>query len=144
MEEPIDTFTRAYYVDLIETRYFGSVVRENFDDVLACFTLQARIRIYHGDNPIREFHRQPQAGQTPFIGFYGHLWENYHPRFEQFRHIIDEERACAASLFVPVLTPRADSGAAPVRLSNCNLFWFDKGRIADMIIYYANPDAASV
>ena len=134
--------TRAQYVDFVERSYFRNVGREDFTAVTACFTNDACITIFHGDNPVRRFYRKPQQDQQPLITFYGHLWENYHVVFENFRHIVDAENECCASTFHPLLTPKPTSShltAGKLTLNNCNFFWFRDGRIADMIIYYANP-----
>jgi hypothetical protein len=134
--------TRKDYLELVETRYFASVMREDFPALLDCFSSDGHITIYHGDNPVQDFYRAPQPGKNDFSVFYGHLWTNYHVHFAQFRHVIDAEQNCASSIFLPTLTPKTASNsndAKKLHLNNCNFFWFENGLIAEMIIYYANP-----
>ncbi|MSO98073.1 MAG: nuclear transport factor 2 family protein [Rhodospirillaceae bacterium] len=135
-------FNRDYYLKLIETDYFGSVMAAKMDAVLACFTPAAEVNIYHGDNPIRRFFAKPGKDQESFTVFWGHLFENYHAHFGNFHHVIDTEHDCAASTFLPTLTPKPGSAylaAGILTLNNCNFFRFKDGKIDHMIIYYANP-----
>ena len=54
-------FDDAYYADLVERRYFGNVAAGEIDAAVDCFTLDARVTIFHGDNPVRRFARPESA-----------------------------------------------------------------------------------
>lgn len=133
---------RAHYLKLVEQDYFGGVMAEHPEAVVSCFTADAEITIYHGDNPVQRFYAAPAAGQAHMRDFWAHLWVNYHVHFGQFRHVIDAEAECCASTFVATLTPKPRSAylaTGTLTLNNCNFFWCRGGKIDRMIIYYANP-----
>ena len=134
---------RLWYVEFIEQRYFGTVAKSELEEIMNCFTDDARVIIRHGDNPERRFAINPQPTESELLSFYKHLCGNYDSWFGDYHHYIDLEKASAASRFVVQLTPKPKgiyADAAPQELSNCNFFEFRAGRISDMIIYYANPD----
>ncbi|MFO1425482.1 MAG: hotdog fold thioesterase [Steroidobacteraceae bacterium] len=113
-------------------------------DVVACFTEDAEVLIRHGDNPTRRFAARAAPGVPHISEFWRHLNANFDARFEHFSHVIDIEQQCSAATFVVTLAPKP---ASPYRergtltLQNCNFFWLRDGRIARMIVYYANPDS---
>jgi len=136
------SFGRDYYIDLVERRYFGAVMAEDLTAVEGCFTPDAEIVIYHGDNPVRRFYGRPAPGQQPLRAFWAHLCGNYAAHFGQFRHVVDPAHGCCAATFVVTLTPKPHSpylATGPLTLNNCNFFWCADGLIVRMIIYYANP-----
>jgi len=133
------------FVDTVETRYFGNVSRGAIAAVLACFTADARVVIYHGDRPPRRFRRDGH-GEEDLAAFYRHLWENYRPGFDRFRHYVDVPAGRCASTFRVTLEPRAGSPYADhgvQQLDNCNFFDFRGELLERMIIYYANPRAGA-
>ncbi len=133
------------YIDLVENRYFGNVCRGDFDAILDCFTEDCRVLIYHGDKQPRHFSRDGSHGE-PLRNFYEHLFGNFHPAFDDFRHYIDVPAKRCASTFLVTLEPRSGSAYAPhgtQQLNNCNFFDIRDDRVENMIIYYANPRAAS-
>ncbi len=135
--------TRAACIDLVENRYFGNVSRERLEDVLDCFTEEAQIVIRHGDLPTRVMTARPGPGETHISEFWKHLNANYSARFEDFEHFIDLEASRCAATFRVTLAPKPESAYAErgtLTLYNCNFFWLERGRIARMIVYYANPD----
>ena len=134
--------SRDDYVKLVETDYFGSVMKQDFAAVVACFTDDATVTIYHGDAAPRIFKGAPKAGETPLPAFFEHLLANYDPMFDEFVHYVDAAAERGAVTFAVRLTPKPasayrDHGVQHLR--NCNFFEFRDGRIHDMIIYYANP-----
>jgi ketosteroid isomerase-like protein len=132
---------RKTHLDLVE-KYFASVMREDFAAVRACFGPDAYVTILHGDNPRRKFSYRETEGESSVAFFYGHLWTNYHVKFYDFTFVIDAASNRGACYFQVTLTPKAGSDYAAtgaLRLNNCNFFRFEDGKIADMIIYYANP-----
>ena len=135
--------SRADYVRLIRKKYFASVERQDYAAVVDCFTPDARVTIYHGDNPVQRFFKRPKKGQISFRVFYGHLLGNYDVSFTKFHFVIDTGEGTAAATFVPKLKPKKSSSyrqTGNLQLANCNFFWYRGDKIADMIIYYANPD----
>ena len=138
--------SHEYYVKLVEEDYFGSVTRQDKDAILDCFTEDARVTIYHGDNEPRRFGDKSSAGESPLGIFFDHLLANYDPRFENFIHYVDPENDRCATHFRVHLTPKADSPYSAfgvLVLQNCNFFRCRDGKIDDMILYYANPSAAN-
>jgi hypothetical protein len=136
------TLTRAAIIQLVEHEYFGSVSRRDIPSVLACFTRDAAVRIYHGDNPTRNFFMTTRRGQTPLAMFYQHLTENFQARFLDFEHFIDLPARRSAATFAVRLRPYRSSPYHPsgsLTLNNCNFFEYRRGRIQRMTIYYANP-----
>lgn len=134
--------SRADYVRRMEVDYFGGVMGEDRASVWGCFTDSAKVTIYHGDNPVNVFFKNPTADQQSFDVFYGHLWTNYKVHFSGYHFVVDLEQATAAATFIPTLDPKAGSGyteTGQLQLNNCNFFRFHGNDIADMIIYYANP-----
>jgi hypothetical protein len=134
---------RNAYVEFIEERYFGSVANTDFDQILQCFTEDARVIIRHGDLPERLFSMNPAAAESDLHGFYQHLCDNYDCWFGDYHHYIDLEQNTAASRFSVRLEPKSDSvyaGAPTQELHNCNFFEFRDDRISEMIIYYSNPE----
>jgi hypothetical protein len=122
--------------------YFDAVMAEDEAGVRAKFTPNARITIFHGDNPRRKFHLEDRDGPNSIKHFYGHLWTNYRVKFYDFTYVIDASAGQGACYFQVTLTPKPASAYAatgPLQLNNCNFFRFDRSIIADMIIYYANP-----
>ncbi len=137
------TLDRAALIDLVEDRYFGNVTREDVDAVSACFTDDAEIVIRHGDAPTRVMKATPAPGETDMRDFWRHLNANYDARFDGFEHFIDVEAQRCAATFTVTLAPKAGSAYAArgtLTLLNCNFFWLENGRIARMMVYYANPD----
>ena len=137
--------TRDDYVDLVERRYFGNVVLADIPAVVACFTDDASVTIYHGDAAPRLFKAQPGAGETPLPRFFEHLLANYEPGFTEFVHYVDVPNERCAAMFLVTLTPKPDSAyrdAGVQRLRNCNFFRCRDGLIHEMTIYYSNPGAA--
>lgn len=134
--------TRADYVKLIEKKYFASVMKHSYEAVIANFTEDARVTIFHGDNPVQVFFKNPKRGQQSFNVFYGHLFDNYIVDFGKFNTVVDVAKMTAAATFSPRLKPKKGSpykSTGNLSLNNCNFFWFRGDKIADMIIYYANP-----
>ena len=139
--------THEYYVKLVEEDYFGNVARQDKAGILACFTEDARVTIYHGDNEPRRFSGQTDPDAEPLHTFFDHLLANYDPYFEDFTHFIDAENYRCAAYFKVRLTPKESSPYAPsgtLNLRNCNFFLCRDGKFHDMTIYYANPDAANM
>ncbi len=135
--------THAYYVRLVEEEYFGSVTRQDKAAILACFTEDARVTIYHGDNAPRLFGSDP--GASPLARFFDHLLANFDPAFSEFVHFTDPTHDRCAVYFKVRLTPKTDSAykeAGVLNLRNCNFFVCRDGKINDMTLYYANPGAA--
>ncbi len=91
--------TRDDYVDLVERRYFGNVVQADVPAVVACFTDDASVTIYHGDAAPRLFKARPTAGETPLPRFFEHLLANYEPRFTEFVHYVDVAGERCAAMF---------------------------------------------
>ena len=77
--------TRDDYVDLVERRYFGNVTHGDIPAVVACFTGDALVTIYHGDAAPRLFKAQAGAGETPLPRFFEHLLANYDPAIHRIR-----------------------------------------------------------
>jgi hypothetical protein len=132
--------TRADLIDVIESRYFGAVMRADLPAIRACFTPHATIIIRHGDNPVRHF-----AARSDLMDFYTHICGNYDCWFGAFEHTIDLAALRAASRFRVRLTPKPTglyAAAAVQNLENCNFFDLTPDqRIHHMVIYYANPTA---
>ena len=85
-------------MDLVERRYFGNVTHGDIPAVVACFTDDALVTIYHGDAAPRLFKAQPGAGETPLPRFFEHLLANYDPQFTEFVHYVDTGRALRRDL----------------------------------------------
>ena len=137
--------TRDDYVDLVERRYFGNVAQADIPAVVACFTGDATVTIYHGDAAPRLFKAQAGAGETPLPRFFEHLLANYDPQFTEFVHYVDTAGERCAATFLVTLTPKPDSAyrdAGVQRLRNCNFFRCRDGLIHEMTIYYSNPGTA--
>lgn len=136
---------RSDYIRLVEETYFGNVSRADIPAVLACFTPDANVVIYHGDRDPRRY-RAAAAGEGEHLStWYAHLTGNFEPRFTEFHHYVDVEAQRCAATFLVTLTPRPGSPLAVhgiQRLRNCNFFDCRDGRIAAMTVYYANPAAA--
>ncbi|MCS6948161.1 MAG: nuclear transport factor 2 family protein [Steroidobacteraceae bacterium] len=135
---------RTDYIDLVEKRYFGRVSAGDVDGACACFTGDAEILILHGDHPPRRFYAQPPAGEQHLTAFWRHLCDHFTARFDRFEHVVDTEAARCACTFTVTLTPKPDSPyveRGTLTLRNCNFFWLCDGKIARMVIYYANPDS---
>ena len=137
--------TRDDDVDLVEQRYFGNVAQADIPAVVACFTDNAQVRIYHGDAAPRLFKAEPAAGETPLPRFFEHLLANYYPQFTEFVHYVDVANERCAATFLVTLTPKPDSAyrdAGVQHLRNCNFFRCRYGLIHEMTIYYSNPGTA--
>ena len=133
---PLD---HADYPKLVEEAYFGAVMACDLEAILACFTDDAEVIIYHGDNPVREFRKTPGKGETDLREFYAHLCGNYHPHFEGFLHVVDTQQGRAASKFTVTLTPRDDglyAGEEALTLNNSNFFLYrdDKNFLDDDLL----------
>ena len=132
------------YVKLVEEDYFGSVSRQDIPAVIACFTDDARVTIYHGDAEPRRFAGRPAEGESPLREFFDHLLSNYDAAFTNFSHYVDVAHERCAAHFDVTLTPKPNSDyieAGTRHLKNCNFFKCRDGRICDMIIYYSHPGA---
>ena len=138
--------TRDDYVDLVEERYFGNVSREDIPAVVACFSDDATVTIYHGDAAPRLFAAAPGAAETPLPRFFEHLLANYEARFTEFVHFVDPACERCAATFLVTLAPKPGSpyrAAGVQRLRNCNFFRCRDGLIHEMTIYYSNPGTAA-
>lgn len=94
------------YVRLVEEEYFGSVVRQDKPAILACFSEDATVTIYHGDNTPRRFGAKAEPGVSQLSTFFDHLLGNYDPEFLEFTHFIDAAHDCCATHFKVRLTPK--------------------------------------
>ena len=136
------TLDRDYYVQLVEEGYFGNVMKEDIAGAVACFTDDAEVIIYHGDNEVRRFYGSPTGDQLPLDAFYDHLLGNYDAHFEGFEHTIDLDTQRCAANFTVTLTPKPGSAyedTGTLTLNNSNFFRCRDGKIYWMVIYYANP-----
>ena len=134
---------RDELAELAEQRYFGAVARGDLAAVLDCFTDDAEIIIRHGDQPTRTMRANPSPGVPHISEFWLHLNGNFDASFTDFEHFVDEPAQRCAATFNVTLRPKAGSPYVPrgtLTLYNCNFFWVRDGRIAKMIVYYANPD----
>ena len=135
---------REDVIKFVENEYFGSVVRNDIDAVLACFHANAKILIRHGDNPVRKFWLEPGAGESELREFYMHLCGTFSTWFGDFNHFIDLEENQSACYFTVRLTPFSGELLESVgeqELKNCNFFRFRDNKIEHMIIYYSNTAA---
>lgn len=135
--------TRDELITLAEQGYFGAVARSDLRAVLECFTDDAEVIIRHGDLPTRVMHAQPLTGGAHISEFWRHLNGNFEASFTNFEHFADEHAQRCACTFDVTLRPKPASPYAShgtLQLHNCNFFWVRDGRIAKMIVYYANPD----
>lgn len=133
-------------IKLVEEAYFGNVMKGDIDAILACFTEDSRVRIRHGDAEERRFTLGTEGGGLSAREFYGHLISNFSCHFANFKHFIDLDEERSAATFVVTLKPKPDSAyfsEGTQTLHNCNFFEYQDGRIADMIIYYSNPEAGA-
>jgi hypothetical protein len=138
----VSSFDREYYINLIEESYFGNVSKEDITGACDCFTDDSKVVIYHGDNPVRLFYKEPKGNQQPLEVFYDHLLGNYNAKFQDFVHTIDLSDEKCASNFLVTLSPKPNSeylSTGVLTLNNSNFFRLDNGKINYMIIYYANP-----
>ncbi len=137
--------TREDYIRLVEEDYFGYVVRPDLAKILACFTDDATITIYHGDDPAAVFRAAPGAGEAPLRAYFDFVFETYTvDGYSNFRHFVDPAADAIASMFDVTLTPKpgsepARAGHGTETLHNCNFFQCSRGRFRDVVIYYANP-----
>ncbi|MBU6377457.1 MAG: nuclear transport factor 2 family protein [Gammaproteobacteria bacterium] len=135
--------SRTELADLAEHSYFGAVTRGDLAAILDCFTEDAEIVIRHGDQPTRVLRARAEPGVPHISEFWKHLNANFEAAFTGFEHFIDEPAQRCAATFDVTLRPRPQSPylqRGTLRLKNCNFFWIRDGRIARMIVYYANPD----
>lgn len=135
--------TRTELIELCERRFFGNLVREKVDAVVACCTPDARVTVRHGDNPERHFYGRPAAGQEHLSVFWNHVNANFHAGFTDFEHYVDVEQQRVASTFIVTLAPKPHSpyvSRGTLTLRNCNFFKIEDGRIASIVVYYSNPD----
>ncbi len=138
--------TRDECIKLVEDAYFGNVMKGDIDAILACFTEDARVRIRHGDAEERRFAFESSGEGLSAREFYGHLCSNFSCRFGGFKHFIDLDENRSAATFIVTLKPKSDSEyftEGTQTLHNCNFFEYRDGKIADMIIYYSNPQAGA-
>jgi hypothetical protein len=139
------SMTRDDYIRLVEDDYFGHVLRPDLDRILACFTDDAVITIFHGDDPAAVFRAQPASGEAPLRGYFDYVFETYTvDGYRNFRHFVDLAEGSIASMFDVTLTPKpgaepAQAGVGTQTLHNCNFFQCVDGRFKDVVIYYANP-----
>jgi hypothetical protein len=135
-------FSREYYVDLVERKYFGNVEAQDIKAACSCFTNDAKVIIYHGDNEVRRYYGTPGKGEAGLEVFYDHLLGNYDAEFNDFEHTVDLDSERCASNFVVTLTPKIGSDyeeSGILTLNNSNFFRCKEGKIFYMVIYYANP-----
>ena len=139
---------RNDYIRLVEEDYFGHVVRPNVKRILACFTDDAVITIFHGDDPATVFRAFPGPNDAPLRGYFDYVFETYTvDGYSNFRHFVDVDAQLIASMFEVTLTPKpgsalAQEGVGTQTLLNCNFFECTNGRFRDVVIYYANPATA--
>ena len=138
----MSAYDRDYYINLIEDSYFGNVSREDISSACDCFADNSQVVIYHGDNPVRTFYKNPDVSQQSLEVFYDHLLGNYDASFYDFVHTIDLDEKRCASNFLVTLSPKPNSeylNTGTLTLNNSNFFRLEDGKIFYMIIYYANP-----
>ncbi len=131
-------------VALVEDAYFGGVARGDLDGILALFTADARMRVYHGDGPADVFAASPGPGERPLAEYFAGVLANYTVSYADFEHTVDVAAGRHACTFSVTLAPRAcasRASAGPVTLANCNFFGLREGRIHSVTIYYVNPAA---
>lgn len=119
--------TPEAYVDFVENEYFANVDRKDLTAVLQCFhgnaafTIQSAFSSHEGrDTGIRRM----------FERLFGNYSQVLHKNFE---HVADVDNECCAVRF-NVENVSADNGVQS-RLSNCNFFYFDGGKIKRVYVY---------
>jgi SnoaL-like domain len=125
-------FPAAYYVDMVENKYFGKVDRKDMVAVLdtfnpdAVFTIQSAFTTHSGrDAGIRQM--------------FANLFENYKVIVHKdFAHVVDVERnACAAQFNVELIDPAGNL----TKLSNCNFFYLDEaGKFKRVFVYMSGEN----
>lgn len=136
---------RAQSISLVEDAYFGRVKTPDLDGLLALFTYDARMTVYHGDGAPDVFAANPNEtmGEAPLTAYFGYVFDNFNVDYEDFVHTVDYDAQRHACTFQVRLTPKPGSEAEAVGVqvySNCNFFEYRDGQIADIIVYYVNPN----
>lgn len=140
------SLNREQSIALVEHEYFGRVKTPDLEGLLALFTDDARMTVYHGDGAPDVFAAKPdaQAGEVPLTGYFGYVFGNFTVDYAGFNHTFDVEAQSHACTFQVILSPKPGSeaeSAGPQTYNNCNFFTYRDGKIADIIIYYVNPNA---
>ncbi len=120
--------------------YFGNVIKEDLEGVLACFTDDAEVTIYDGDNAVRRTYRAPTGDQPSMEAFYEAFFKTNITAVDDYVHTIDVEAERCATNFTLTLTPKADSGSGtgePRTFHNSNFFRCRNGKIYAMTVYFA-------
>lgn len=123
---------KDFYVNMVETKYFGNVDGRNLEAVLAnfredaVFTIQSAQSVHKGrDSEIRQM----------FI----ELFKNYEPKMihRDFRHVVDVENNCISSQFIVELIET--TSGAEIYLTNCNFFYLDEnGKFKEVYVYMSD------
>ncbi|MBT8445680.1 MAG: hypothetical protein KJO38_00950 [Gammaproteobacteria bacterium] len=131
--------SRDELIHMVEHTYFESVRRGDMATVLACFSEDAEIRVYRGDEPLQHFAARPSGDQQPLSAYFQYVFDHYEVSYSDFEHVVEPEAERIASTFVVHLRLRQEPGAAPQSLYNCNFFFLAGGRFRRVVIHYANP-----
>ena len=101
--------TRDDYVDLVERRYFGNVAQADIPAVVACFTDDALVTIYHGDAAPRLFKLNPAPARPRCPASSSICSPTTTRNSTEFVHYVDTGGERCAATFLVTLTPKPDS-----------------------------------
>ena len=130
---------RDALIHMVETTYFDSVRRGDMAAVLGCFSDDAEIRVYRGDEALQHFAAQPAEGQQPLSAYFQYVFDHYDVSYSDFEHVVEPDAARIASTFIVHLRLRQEPDGAPQSLYNCNFFFLAGERFRRVVIHYANP-----
>ena len=132
--------SRAQYIDLIESRYFGNMARSQPHLIMPLLTDDAVLTGFFGSNSPRRVSNDGAPGKESFVAFLSALQADFDLRYSDFFHIVDVELERSACTFRLEIVPRDGTSKIGLRtLRNCNFFQFQNGLIKAVTAYFASP-----
>ncbi|MFT9846265.1 nuclear transport factor 2 family protein [Aneurinibacillus sp. REN35] len=125
------TDTYAFYVDMVENKYFANVDARNLEGILECFNEDAVFTI-------QSAHSVHQGRDTEIRAMYVELFQNYQPKMvhKDFRHVVDVGNSrCSAQFNVELISTE---GGEEIFLTNCNFFYFENGKFKEVYVYMSD------
>jgi SnoaL-like domain len=119
-----------YYIDIVTKRYFDGVDNKRLDQVLDCFTEDARLTEVTSNT----VHDGKGAIRAMFVKLFADFSSIWHGNFV---HTADPGTNAVCSQFTVLITP---NGGDELRYENCNRFYLKGDKFQTVYVYMSGDN----
>jgi uncharacterized protein (TIGR02246 family) len=119
-----------YYIDIVTKRYFDGVDNKNMEQVLDCFTEDARLTEVTSNT----VHDGKAAIRAMFVKLFADFASIWHGNFV---HTADPGSNAVCSQFTVLITP---NGGDELRYENCNRFYLKGDKFQTVYVYMSGDN----